>query len=118
MRIQPPILAYYACTFEEATDAVCNRGLRYCEPLPEPVSIYHFTSPSDLMLFKLRFPREIVIQEDAALVPPRKRAAADQLVQQLSMGARVTRRDLLGVHLWDTEDEFAFNEEVGQPIYS
>jgi hypothetical protein len=118
MRIQPPKLAYYACTFEEATHAVCNLGLRHCEPLPEPLSIYHFANPSDLMLFKLRFPREIVVQEDAALVLPRKRAEADQLVQQLSMGSRVTRIDLLGVYLWDTEDEFAFNEEVGQPIYS
>jgi len=34
------------------------------------------------------------------------------------MSARVGRLDLLGVHLWDTEDELAFNDEVGQPVYS
>src|SRR5918911_4926156 len=107
MLIQPPKLAYYACTFEEATDAVCNLGLLYCEPLP-PLSIYHFANPSDLMLFKLRFPREIVVQEDAALVPPRIEAEADQFVRQLRMGSRVTRIDVLGVYLWDTEDELAF----------
>ena len=34
------------------------------------------------------------------------------------MGSRVMQFDLLGVYLGDTDDELAFNQEVGQPICS
>ena len=82
------------------------------------MSAYQFTSRSDLTAFKLGFDGKITVLDCFALVPAHKRVEADQLVQQLNMGARVARLDLLAVYFWDTEDELAFNQEVGQPIYS
>jgi hypothetical protein len=113
MRIEQPKLAVYGCTYERAMDIVCDRGLRHCEPQPQPVSGYQFASESDLTLFGLMFAGEVEFEDPLAIVLPAQVDQVEEFLSHYGLKHRVKRFDLLPVLFWHTGDEQEFREEIG-----
>lgn len=113
MRISPPSRALYACSFDEACDIKDRRSLNSCDPAAYPVCELSFQNDADAIHFALGFRQAVSIEENVAIISPSLQAKVDEFLVETGIEQRVVRRELLGMEFWDTDDEAAFDEELG-----
>lgn len=112
MRISPPALFAYDCTFEKALDIIWTYRLRNCEPRSEPVLMLGFPDDADLLHFKMAFGEDIDFADEFAFVRPAYQGRIESFLAENGIESRVTRRELIAVTFWDTDDKVAFDAEL------
>jgi hypothetical protein len=112
MRISPPEVVVYACTFDQATEIACSRALLHCEPQSHPMLLLEFKSGTDLLHFMFEFSEEVDFEGNFALVRPTYQDQVESFLAVSGIGSRVTRGELLAVMFWDTDDQTAFDTEL------
>ena len=112
MRYHTPKLAYYGQTFDQAIEIICRRKLQACEADSQPVYGILFQSYSDLFACALVFNDSIEIEGSLVIIPAALKSEVKDLIEQMSMEDRVEWVELLGMWFWNSDDEFAFNQEL------
>jgi hypothetical protein len=114
MTISPPKLTLYdGCTYEQALTIISDRKLRQCEAAPNPVVAICFRDDAALFAFKIRFYEATVFQDETALVSPAETGAVEAYISENNLGSCITRADLLAMRFYDTDDQQAFETELG-----
>jgi predicted P-loop ATPase/GTPase len=114
MTILPPkVTLYDGCTYEQALTIISDRKLRQCEAAPNPVVAICFDDDAARLAFKFWFYETTVFQDETALVSPAETRAVEVYILENELESRITRYDLLAVRFWDTEDQRAFEAELG-----
>jgi hypothetical protein len=112
MKISPPEVVVYACTFEHATEIICSRALLHCEPQSQPMLMLGFLNDTDLLHFMFAFAEEVDFEGRFALVRPTYQDQVERFLAVSGIGRRVTRGERLAVMFWDTDDKTAFDTEL------
>jgi hypothetical protein len=110
MRISPPAVVTYECSFEQAAEIYARHSLRHCEPLPLSIVALSFHADSDRLAFKLMFGETINFIDEVAITFPYDQDAVERFLDEQGVAHRVIRQEILWVSFWDSEDQAIFDQ--------
>jgi len=110
MKISPPTIMVYGCSFERACEIVSKHSLRNCGALPRPVVGLSFQTDADSIAFKLALGEDIEFDTEVAIVFPHHQDLVEGYLSESGIGSRVFRYELLGMEFWDANDLAVFDQ--------
>ena len=112
MKISHPAVYAYDLTAEEVIDIIHACHLRDCELLSGPVLMLSFTEDADLLHFKFAYGEDLDFADNSAFARPTYKGQIERFLVESGMECRVTRREIVAVAFWNTDDKVTFDEEL------